>query len=189
LNADPEVADLTAGALPTVRVSTCLDEQGEPEVVGAVFRMAIGSNRTVDNLHAGGIAAGVDLETGTLSAASNLGMDARLGWLDRHPDTDADIVGRTLPLWEEIKTLATQAHRAFDDRVIVGWDIGVTDEGPLVVEGNSSPDLDIVQRFGEPACVSRLGELLAWHLKQRGFVPNSEPSQSRVNSEQEPGAS
>ena len=188
LNANPDVADLTAGALPTVRVSTCLNERREPEVAGAVFRMAIGSNRTVDNLHAGGIAAGVDLEKGTLSAASNLGMDARLGWLDRHPDTNAEIVGRTLPQWQAIKALAIQAHRAFDDRVIVGWDIGVTDQGPLVVEGNSSPDLDIVQRFGEPACSTRLGELLAWHLKQRGFIPNSEPSQSRVDSEQEPGA-
>jgi glutathione synthase/RimK-type ligase-like ATP-grasp enzyme len=91
--------------------------------------------------------------------------------LDRHPNTGAAIVGRQLPQWEEIKALAVQAHRAFDDRVIVGWDIGVTDQGPLVVEGNSSPDLDIVQRFGEPACAGRLGELLAWHLIERGFVP------------------
>ena len=171
LRASPEVADLTTGALPTVRVSTCLDEDGEPEVVGAVFRMAIGSNRTVDNLHAGGIAAGVDLDKGTLTAASNLGMDARPGWLDHHPDTGAGIVGRKLPQWEEIKALAVQAHRAFADRVLIGWDIGVTDQGPLVVEGNSSPDLDIVQRFGQPACSTRLGELLAWHLKERGFVP------------------
>ena len=172
LSANAEVADLTAGALPTVRVSTCLDEDGEPEVIGAVFRMAIGLNRTVDNLHAGGIAAGVDLEKGTLSAASNLGMDSRLGWLGHHPDTGAEIVGRRLPQWEEIKALAIRAHRAFDDRAVVGWDIGVTDQGPLVVEGNSSPDLDIVQRFGLPACSTRLGELLAWHLKERGFLPD-----------------
>jgi hypothetical protein len=188
VSADPEVTDLTTGALPTVRVTTCLGEQGEPEVVGAVFRMAIGSNRTVDNLHAGGIAAGVDLETGALSAASNLGMDARLGWLDRHPDTAAEITGRKLPQWAEIKALAVQAHRAFADRVLVGWDIGVTDQGPLVVEGNSSPDLDIVQRFGEPACAARLGELLAWHLRERGFVPEAGKSESRVKSEQQSGA-
>jgi len=189
LGASPEVADLTAGALPTVRVSTCLDEEGEPEVVGAVFRMAIGSNRTVDNLHAGGIAAGVDLKKGTLSAASNLGMDSRLGWLDRHPDTGAEIVGRKVPQWEEIKRLAVRAHRAFNDRAIVGWDIGVTEQGPLIVEGNSSPDLDIVQRFGQPACSTRLGELLACHLKERGFVPERLPLGPRMDSEQESGAS
>jgi len=188
IEANPEVGDLTAGALPTVRVTTCVNESGKPEVVGAVFRMAIGSNRTVDNLHAGGIAAGVDLEKGTLSAASNLGMDARLGWLQRHPDTGAEIVERKLPQWEEIRALAIQAHSAFDDRVVVGWDIGVTDQGPLVVEGNSSPDLDIVQRFGEPACANRLGELLAWHLKRCGFVPDVAASEPRVDSEEQAGA-
>lgn len=189
MTTNSKVADLTVGALPTVRVTTCLNEQDEPEVVGAVFRMAIGSNRTVDNLHAGGIAAGVDLEEGTLSQASNLGMNARLGWLDRHPDTDAQILGRKLPQWEEVKALAVRAHRAFNDRVLVGWDIGVTDEGPVVVEGNSSPDLDIIQRFGEPACATRLGELLALHLKKRGFVPGAGKSEPRMNSEHKASAS
>ncbi len=139
-------------------------------VVSAVFRMSIGGNRTVDNLHAGGIASGVDLDTGALSSASNLGMDAKIGWLDRHPDTRVTIVGRKLPLWQETKDLAVKAHRAFDDRVLVGWDIAITDDGPVVVEGNSSPDLDITQRFGVPVNASRFGELLAWHLKRRGFA-------------------
>jgi hypothetical protein len=165
-----DLLDLTSGALPTMRITTCLDEAGCPEVVDAVFRMAIGGNRSVDNLHAGGIASGVDLELGTLSSASNLGSDSRLGWLDRHPDTGAAILGRKLPLWDEAKALAAKVHEAFDDRVLVGWDIAITDDGPVVVEGNSSPDLDIVQRFGAPVCSSRFGELLAWHLRQRGFA-------------------
>lgn len=167
------LADLTTGALPTIRLTTCLDERGDPEIVGAVFRMAIGGNRTVDNLHAGGIAANVSLDGGRLSNASDLGMDSKLGWLDRHPDTGAAIAGRPLPLWSETKALAILAHRAFADRVLIGWDIAITNDGPLVVEGNSSPDLDIMQRFGEPACASRLGELLAWHLTERGFAPRS----------------
>jgi hypothetical protein len=165
-----DLVELTSGALPTVRVTICLNEKGEPEVVSAVFRMAIGDNRTVDNLHAGGIASGVRLDDGALSAASNLGMDARLGWLDRHPDSGAAITGRRLPLWKETKALAVQAHRAFADRVLVGWDIAITDDGPVVVEGNSSPDLDIIQRFGIPVCSSRFGELLAWHLRAKGFA-------------------
>ena len=166
----PDLADLTSGALPTVRVTTCLNERGDPEIVGAVFRMAIGKNRTVDNLHAGGIAAGVDHSSGRLSSASNLGMDAKLGWLDRHPDTGAQITGRRIPLWEETTRLAINAHRSFADRVLIGWDIAITGREPVIVEGNSSPDLDIIQRFGPPVCTSRLGDLLAWHLLDRGFT-------------------
>jgi hypothetical protein len=164
------LANLTSGALPTVRVTTCLDERGEPEVVGGVFRMAIGGNRTVDNLHAGGIASSVGLDDGSLSSASDLGMNAKLGWLDHHPDTRARITGRRLPLWIDTKALAIRAHRSFADRVLVGWDIAITDDGPVIVEGNSSPDLDILQRFGTPICNSRFGDLLAWHLIDRGLV-------------------
>jgi hypothetical protein len=165
-----QLGDLTSGALPTIRVTTCLSERGVPEVVSGVFRMAVGGNRTVDNLHAGGIAANVGLDDGILSSASNLGMDEKLGWLERHPDTKALIVGRPLPLWEETKALAMRAHRSFADRVLVGWDIAITDDGPVIVEGNSSPDLDILQRFGTPVCSSRFGDLLAWHLLDRGFA-------------------
>ena len=147
LTAHRALSDLTTGALPTVRVVTCLDEAGAPEVIGAVFRMAVGDNVTVDNLHAGGIAAAVALDSGRLSRATNLGTDARLGWLSAHPDTGARIEGRKLPLWDEVKRLAIVAHRAFSDRVVIGWDIAMLDDGPILIEGNGNPDMDILQRF------------------------------------------
>jgi hypothetical protein len=162
---------LNNGALSTVRVLTCLSESGEPEVLGAAMRMAIGSNRTVDNLHAGGIACTVALETGVLGPASNLGADSRLGWLDRHPDTGAAITGTKLPQWDEVRELAARAHRAFADRVLVGWDIAITPDGPIIVEGNGSPDLDIMQRFVRHGLMTeRLGVLLAFHLTKAGLA-------------------
>ena len=67
--------------------------------------MAVGDNHLVDNLHAGGIAAAVDLDTGRLGLASNLGMDCSLGWLDRHPNSGAPITGFQLPLVERISAI------------------------------------------------------------------------------------
>jgi hypothetical protein len=160
--------ELTTGALPTVRVVTCLDERGEPELIGAVFRMAIGGNVTVDNLHAGGIAAAVDLESGCLSRATNLGSDARLGWLSHHPDTGAQVQGRALPLWGQTKDLAVAAHELFNDRVVIGWDIAILEDGPILVEGNGNPDMDIIQRFMPTGLrAQRFGELLNHHLQLR----------------------
>jgi hypothetical protein len=167
----PALADLTSGALPTIRMMTCLNEEMEPEVVAASFRMSIGGNRTVDNFHAGGIACSIELETGELGLASNLGMDAGLGWLVRHPTTHARIEGRRLPLWGEAKALAIEAHRSFSDRVVIGWDIAVAVDGPIVVEGNSSPDVDLIQRFMDVGlCQHRLGELFGYHLRVRGYA-------------------
>jgi hypothetical protein len=127
----------------------------------------MGSNHVVDNLHAGGIAAAVDLESGKLGPASNLGGDCRLGWLDRHPDTGARITGAQLPEWGEVRDFAIRAHKAFGDRVVVGWDIAITPGGPVLVEGNGAPDLDIMQRFARRGLMAaRLGVLLAFHLGQ-----------------------
>jgi putative polysaccharide biosynthesis protein len=167
----PDVADLSNGALCTVRIMTFLDEQGEPEVVAAALRMAIGRNVTIDNIHAGGIAVEVDIETGELSRASDLGDDVRLGWLDTHPDTGAPIAGRRLAGWSEARALALRAHRDFSDRTVVGWDIALTPEGPVVIEGNSGPCVDILQRMQRRGLGDqRFGHLLAFHLVERGLT-------------------
>ena len=180
LTPHPELAEITSGALPTCRVLTCLDEHGEPEMVAAMFRSSIGANVTVDNMHAGGMGALIDIHTGRLGRASNLGGDARLGWFAVHPDTGAAIEGRTLPLWAKAKALATSAHQHFKDRVVVGWDIAILKEGPIVVEGNGNPDLDILQRFMPLGFREhRFGRLLEHHVGLRlpalrgGFAPGS----------------
>ena len=164
----PELQELSNGALATIRALTCLDESGEPELLGAVMRMAIGGNHLVDNFHAGGIAAVIDLDTGVLGPASNLGADARLGWLDAHPDSGALIRGRRLPDWDRFGQFVENAHRVFSDRALIGWDVALTASGPVVVEANGVPDLDIMQRI--PQCgmmTARLGQLLAHHVAAR----------------------
>jgi hypothetical protein len=45
LKVHPSIADLSNGALCTVRAVTCLDEHNRPELMAAVLRMAIGANR------------------------------------------------------------------------------------------------------------------------------------------------
>ena len=166
LRAHRAFSSLSNGALSTVRVVTCLDEFGDPEVVEALFRMAQGNRSIVDNFHAGGLAAAVSLDDGRLGQAS--GQDSRCDWVSKHPDTHAQIEGFELPLWLETKQLAINAHQAFADRKIIGWDIAITDDGPVIVEGNSSPDLDMHQRVRRRGLrQSRLASLLAHHLAAR----------------------
>lgn len=166
----PAIEPLTSGAVPTVRALTILDEQGQPELVGASFRMSIGDNRTVDNIHAGGLACRVSLEDGTLGLASNLGSDARLGWHRHHPTTYQRIEGTRLPFWDEVKAVAVRAHTAFEGRVVIGWDIAIDEEGPIIIEGNRGPDMDLMQRFMDAGFCGghRFGELIAHHLLARG---------------------
>ncbi|MES1955383.1 sugar-transfer associated ATP-grasp domain-containing protein [Salinisphaera hydrothermalis] len=162
-----DIRDLTAGALPTVRLVTCLNQDEDPEATHAVFRMPRSPDVVVDNFHAGGIASAVDLVSGELGTATDMGLTAESRWFEQHPTTGAQVVGRTLPHWPAVVALGVAAHRLFPDQVAIGWDIAILEDGPCLVEGNKSPDLDILQRTTRsPAGDSRLGTLLAHHMKQ-----------------------
>jgi hypothetical protein len=102
-----------------------------------------------------------------LSAATNMGLDAGHGWIDRHPATGALIAGRTVPMWDQVMELVRKAHLAFQDWAVIGWDVGVLADGPWIVEGNCGPDVDLIQRpLRAPFGSGRLGALLAFHLQQ-----------------------
>jgi Sugar-transfer associated ATP-grasp len=168
LSNHPAIRDLSNGALATVRMMTFANEHGAHEATTAGFRMAIGVNKLVDNVHAGGIIAAVDLKTGTLSQASDLGLRPDLGWVDRHPTTNGQITGRVLPYWQETIALACRAHDVFAPQLVFGWDIAITANGPIIVEGNVLPDTDILQRAHRaPLGGTRFAELVRYHLSRQ----------------------
>jgi putative polysaccharide biosynthesis protein len=180
----PALVDLSNDALATVRIVTCRNEHGAFEATNAVLRMAHGANHVVDNFHAGGLAAKVDLATGTLGLATDLGIRPHVGWRVTHPNSEARIAGRVLPYWAETLALALRAHAIFADRIVIGWDIAITAEGPELVEGNGSPDLDIIQRtHEEPLGNARLGQLLAFHLTRSESWPAAIRAEIRTPAE------
>jgi len=159
--------DLSVGALCTVRLLTCENENGGHEATNASFRMAMNPKSAVDNFHAGGIAASVDLATGALGPASDLGYGPSFVWHDRHPLTGVPIAGRVLPYWDEVIALAIRAHDAFSEWMVIGWDIAILDDGPRLIEGNKGADVDIIQRTARaPMGDGRFGILLAHHLER-----------------------
>jgi len=162
-----EIADLANGTLSTVRVMTCRNEKEEFEVTNAAFRMARSKLVVVDNFHAGGIAANVDIFTGTLGRGTRGAWGATAdGWYEQHSETGAQILDRKLPCWVELVELVQYAHgAAFSDQVVIGWDVALLDSGPCIMEANKAPDLDIIQRVeGMPLGNQRLGRLLAFNL-------------------------
>lgn len=176
------LADLSSGAMATVRILSCWDEQGVGEPTIAVFRMAVDSS-SIDNFHAGGIAAAVDFETGQLGRAADL--DPNSDWHEVHPRTGAKILGRQLPYWPELLDLVRRAHAVFDHQVIAGWDVGLTDDGPVLVEGNTNPCVHLIQRpHDAPLGRTQLAELIAYHLDHGAKVRKARKKKRPVGVQQ-----
>ncbi|WP_221270545.1 sugar-transfer associated ATP-grasp domain-containing protein [Desulfurispira natronophila] len=157
----------TGRTVSTCRVITIVNEKDTPEVVAAAFRMPSNPQSVVDNIHAGGFSSPIDITSGKLGKASFLGVSGNLGQLEIHPESNARIEDFTLPYWSEVIKLCKQAHTSFMPRMIIGWDICITEDGPIIIEGNAQPCPDHIQRVHRaPLGNERFGQLLAFHIKK-----------------------
>jgi len=87
----------------------------------------------VDNIGAGGIFVLLD-ENGRTEMAFPKGYEQEL---THHPDTGAPLVGIQLDGAEAVKALALEASRKFGFLGTIGWDIGLSEKGPVIIEGNN----------------------------------------------------
>ena len=86
---------------------------------------------------------------------------------ERHPDTGTLIEGFQLPHWESAKRLVLRAHEALERIAVVGWDVAILEDGPVIVEGNDSPGASSSQMpSGVPLGETPLVPAVAEHLRR-----------------------
>ena len=88
------------------------------------------------------MATEIDLKTGKLLRPA---LDKDLNEFTHHPKTNVKIEGFQIPFFKEVKDMVKEASLESDKILLVGWDVAITDEGPLIIEGNRRPGFDIVQ--------------------------------------------
>jgi len=165
LRTHPAIADLSKDTLIVVRILTCLDEQLRPIVTDAYVRSMAKLEPTWDTGRIEEYGAPIDLRTGALGQITGDKPECLSEWFDRHPVTGAQVTGRIVPFWPEVAAAALNAHNMVPERIIIGWDMAVTADGPALLEGNSFADLLFPQRvFRTPTGHTRLGELLNFHF-------------------------
>ncbi len=106
-------------------------------ILMAMVRIPTSKSEGKANLHQGAIGAGIELNSGIIHHAVLNRVPTR-----EHPDTAMDLIGRKVPLWEEIKSAGVKAASALPLKY-VGIDIAVADKGPVLLEVNARPGLDI----------------------------------------------
>ena len=157
---------LSPGALPTLRIVTCRNERGDPESCETILRLGSDSSRPVDNFNAGGLAVRLDSSGRCEGAFRANGCAADV--LSAHPTTGERIAEKRVPALKEAVALALLAHRSLPEGyVVVGWDIGLSERGPMLIEGNWNPGTDIIQLVGGVGLdQTRLGGLYRFHLER-----------------------
>lgn len=56
-----------------------------------------------------------------------------------HPDSGVHFKNYQLPYWQEIKQLVIDTAKKVPEICYIGWDVAVTEQGPVIIEGNGAP--------------------------------------------------
>ena len=135
-----EIQAFHPSSLNSIRfVTVAFDGKAVP--FGAFVRMGVG-DMIIDNAHAGGLYAQINIESGIIESEGITTDGLRCS---EHPDTHLQIKGFQMPRWNEIVDFCTSAARQTPN-IITGWDVVITRDGTLeFVEANQRPDFDVMQ--------------------------------------------
>lgn len=136
----PSIAAFNPESLNTIRVVTF--RHGD-EVIFYSAAIRFGRiGHKVDNAHAGGIRALIDIKTGLAQE----GVDTNGKRYTIHPDSKIAIQGFQVPYWDHILETCKQATLLLSDLKICGWDLCIRNDGRIeLIEGNHAPDIDGIQ--------------------------------------------
>lgn len=137
----PELARLNASSLNTMRIGTYITkpqdgDDSAPEVLLDYACLRVGrAGANSDNWSTGGVMIRMDLETGRLGRG-RFAPEYGGAFLEQHPDNNICFAGLGLPYWEDAKALCLRLAKALPSVRSVGWDVAITEDGPLIIEGN-----------------------------------------------------
>lgn len=135
-----EMNKLCDKSVNTIRVMTFVHRK-KVEILYAGVRIGNGKS-AVDNFHSGGMGVAVNLENGKLMGNA---LDKDLNEYKVHPLSKTKFDGFQIPYWKDIVNLVKEAALINTKIKVVGWDVAISENGPIFVEGNRRPGFDLVQ--------------------------------------------
>jgi hypothetical protein len=131
-------------SINTIRLVTVFSKRNNQVVpLSAVLRVGAHGN-VVDNWAAGGLAICINLEDGCLQG-DGFYKHGKGTKTKSHPDTGVVFSGFAIPFFHEAVTEALELHRHLLPLMVIGWDIAITPDGPLFIEGNDNMEISINQ--------------------------------------------
>jgi len=141
LKQHPDLDRLNPSCLNTLRIDTFFDQNGSIEIVSSYFKTNL-KNHFIDNERSGGCEIPIDLQTGKLKKFGYLTLKYNgLSLPTEHPITKVQFEDFQIPYFEDAKQLAIRAASYMPGIRLIGWDVAIGPESPVLVEGNSDYDI------------------------------------------------
>ena len=127
-----EIAKMIGPSVSCVRMMFISDDRG-CELIRAGWKIPATSNCADNFWREGNILAGIDIESGKIiKAVKRQGGDVAPA--DKHPETGQIFTDLVFPEWNKMVEIATTAARNLSDCCLQGWDVALTDKGPVILE-------------------------------------------------------
>lgn len=139
----PAMAAFCSSCINSIRLQTVMDLDGNVHPFGAGIRMGRWGS-SVDNWAKGGVFVGVDMEKGCLMDTGFLKPQYGTS-VKEHPDSKIRFSGYRIPYYKEAVEMASKLHKYLYRCHSVGWDIAITENGPVFIEGNGWWEISLVQ--------------------------------------------
>ena len=123
----------------------------------ATHQVILGSGATImDNFHQGGMGVLVDTERGCLVGN---GFDKKV---NESPVSPTGVVfdGYPIPYWDEVVEMVCEAALVNQGVKLIGWDVALAQDGPLLIEANRGPGWDVTQVPAQHGQKELLNEML-----------------------------
>lgn len=131
-----QFAGFNRSSVNTVRFMTALYPDGTAKVIATFIKIGR-AGKCVDNAGGGGnVDVCVDVESGEIKYAIQYDGWRKIQEIEKHPDSGAQLNGVVIDNWESIKAEVIKFQQAFPFCKAAGWDIAITDDGPVVIEVN-----------------------------------------------------
>ncbi len=132
---------LNQTSVNTIRMLTQLHPNGEADLILAFIRIGR-QGRWVDNAGKGGnVMAKVNKETGRLENIISFINYRTFEPITHHPDSGVNLVDFEIRDWKLILEQVLGFQRKISWLKAIGWDIAITDNGPMVIEINNRWDV------------------------------------------------
>lgn len=128
----PQHAEMTAlndSSVNSLRIVSYFDGT-DVHILARVLKM--GNGGIIDNFAHGGMYTMLDENGVALHAAFDMAGDA----YDIHPISGIRVTGFRVPMYDKVLELVDEIARVVPEIPYVGWDIAISPDRPVVIEGN-----------------------------------------------------